>query len=100
MPSEGAVAAGCSEDEVLLASALAAIRCWAEGKVELPELADVAAVNAGLYPAYTGGPFNHVRQSGLDTLRERTDQAASKTRDQFEWLHAVDRFINHAPAAA
>lgn len=63
-----AVALGCTEDELLLAMAFAAVRAWSLGRFEELELADAAAVGSGLYPAYTGGPFTYIRQRGLDEL--------------------------------
>lgn len=93
-----AKAAGCSDDEVLLAGALAALGNWAKGKIEQPELADAAAVNAGLYPAYTGGPFNYARQSGIQSLRARAATAASQCKGLFDWNPAMDRFAGNAAA--
>jgi len=91
-------AAGCDDEEILLAGAFAAVRSWADGKIDQPELADVAAVNAGLYPAYTGGPFNYVRQCGPEHLRARTAAAAKKTAALFEWHPAIERLAAGAAA--
>lgn len=55
----------------LLAVALAAAVAWGEGGIVDVELADVAAVVAGLYPAYTGGPYNYLRQTGLAEVTAR-----------------------------
>jgi 3-hydroxyacyl-CoA dehydrogenase/enoyl-CoA hydratase/3-hydroxybutyryl-CoA epimerase len=68
---EQAKAAGLNEDDTLLALAFAALRAWDAGKVEQPELADVAVVTGGLYPSYTGGPFTWLQQHGADGLRQR-----------------------------
>src|SRR5690606_595698 len=53
--SQQAKAAGANEQQHLLALALAALTAWRDGKAEQPELADVAAVTAGIAPAYSGG---------------------------------------------
>jgi 3-hydroxyacyl-CoA dehydrogenase/enoyl-CoA hydratase/3-hydroxybutyryl-CoA epimerase len=60
------------ESKELLVVALAAAHAWGAGGIKDIELADVAAVIAGLHPAYTGGPFNYLRQCGLDGLRSGT----------------------------
>ncbi len=76
-------ALGCDEDEILLATAFAGVRSWQEGEVAQPELADVAAVLGGLYPAFAGGPFTYVKQQGADALQTRAAVAASKDADLF-----------------
>lgn len=86
----------CDEEERLLALALAALRSWSEGRVEHPEMADVAVVSAGLYPSYTGGPFNYARQRGLDDLRRRAQAALAKNAEVFELPAGVDRFFQAA----
>jgi 3-hydroxyacyl-CoA dehydrogenase/enoyl-CoA hydratase/3-hydroxybutyryl-CoA epimerase len=95
-----AEAAGCSEDETLLAVAFAAIRSWSEGKVPAPELADVAVVTAGLYPSYTGGPFNYTRQLGLENLLRRAHDAAPKKPMLFEWPANIENFVDSQASAA
>lgn len=61
-----------SADEAgkLAAATLAALRVWQAGKVDEPTLADVAAVSAGLFPSYAGGPYTHATQIGADALRK------------------------------
>jgi enoyl-CoA hydratase/carnithine racemase len=71
-------AAGCDDAEELLAIALAAARAWAAGRVGDPELTDVAAVQAELHPAYTGGPFTYMRQTEIGHLRARAAAAARR----------------------
>lgn len=83
---EAARAAGCSEEEQLLAVSLAAITSWLHEAIDDVEIADAAAVVAGIAPAHSGGPFCCALQYGLDSLRERADTAA-RTRDRslFGW---------------
>lgn len=57
-------AAGLDEDGVLLAQALAASRFQAAGHIDDPQFADVGAVISGVFPAFTGGPFNFLRLRG------------------------------------
>jgi 3-hydroxyacyl-CoA dehydrogenase / enoyl-CoA hydratase / 3-hydroxybutyryl-CoA epimerase len=52
------------EDEKLLAIALAAAKARARDADLDPGIADSAAVVAGLFPAYAGGPFTYLRQHG------------------------------------
>jgi len=47
------------------------------------DLADVAAVIGGLHPAYTGGPFNYLRQIGLAALSDRLAAASAEYRQRF-----------------
>jgi len=62
---------GCSEDETLLAVSLAAARVWSSGGIEDTELADVAAVIAGVHPPFTGGPFTYLQQKGAEAIRQQ-----------------------------
>ena len=80
----------------LLALALAALRCWDAGKVENPDFGDVAAVTAGLYPAYTGGPFNWLRQMGEADIRSLADGTALKAPELCAVPEALPRFLNQA----
>lgn len=66
-----AKALGCSDNDILLAVALAAARAWQEGGIDDPALVDVAAVLAGLHPAWTGGPYNYLREIGHDAIQDR-----------------------------
>ncbi len=86
-------ACGCDEEEILLAVAFAAIEAWGEGCVDQPELADVAVVLSGLYPSYTGGPFNYLRQIGSEALRRRAIEAAPKCAWMFAVPAALDRYF-------
>jgi 3-hydroxyacyl-CoA dehydrogenase/enoyl-CoA hydratase/3-hydroxybutyryl-CoA epimerase len=70
--------AECTESDELLAVALAAARAYCDDGVKDTDLADVAAVIAGLHPAYTGGPFNYLRQCGAASLRLRSAAAAAR----------------------
>ncbi|MBS0368900.1 MAG: enoyl-CoA hydratase/isomerase family protein [Proteobacteria bacterium] len=91
---------GCSEADELLAVALAAQKAWGEGGIDDVDLADVAAVIAGLHPAYSGGPFNYLRQLGLENLSSRVAAASAEYRQLFavpEFLPALlDRMLKKA----
>lgn len=80
---------GCSDADELLAVALSAQKAWGEGGIEDVDVADVAAVIAGLHPAYTGGPFNYLRQLGLENLSSRVAAASIEYRQLF----AVPEFL-------
>ena len=71
-------AAGANEEEEVLAVAIAAAQAWSAGQVPDVELADVAVVQAGLHPAYTGGPFTYLSQTAIEALRARAAEAAKK----------------------
>lgn len=73
----------CSEDELLLAVALAAARAWLEGGIADVESADVAAVLSGMHPAYTGGPFTYLRQAGFDRTQAKAADAAQRDKALF-----------------
>ncbi|MCC2657955.1 MAG: hypothetical protein K0Q76_3063 [Panacagrimonas sp.] len=92
---EQAKAAGLNEDDTLLAIAFAALRAWDAGKVEEPELADVAVVTGGLYPSYTGGPFTWLQQRGAQDLRRR---AQGRDPALFAVPEGLDRFLGTAAA--
>jgi 3-hydroxyacyl-CoA dehydrogenase/enoyl-CoA hydratase/3-hydroxybutyryl-CoA epimerase len=76
-------AAGCSEDDVLLAVALAAARAWVEGSVADLEGADVAAVLSGMHPAFTGGPFTFLRQNGSERIKAMAADAVQRQKTLF-----------------
>jgi 3-hydroxyacyl-CoA dehydrogenase len=70
--------AGCTEDEILLAVALAAASAWLEGGIADVEAVDVAAVLSGMHPAFTGGPFTFLRQMGLERIQASVTDAAQR----------------------
>jgi 3-hydroxyacyl-CoA dehydrogenase/enoyl-CoA hydratase/3-hydroxybutyryl-CoA epimerase len=74
---------GLANGELLLAVALAAARAWMIGGVDDPALADTAAVIAGVHPAYTGGPFNYLRECGEKDVRARAARAAARSPGLF-----------------
>ncbi|MBL6750042.1 MAG: enoyl-CoA hydratase/isomerase family protein [Nevskia sp.] len=80
---DAARAAQLPREDTLLAVALAAARVWAGGGVADIALADVAAVISGLHPAYTGGPYNYLRQSTAAELRKRAAVAAVRNAELF-----------------
>jgi len=82
--------AGCGEEEVLLAMALAGARIWLEGGVADTDIADVAAVLAGVAPAYTGGPFTYLRQTG----RARIELASRHRAALFHLPPGLDALFN------
>jgi 3-hydroxyacyl-CoA dehydrogenase/enoyl-CoA hydratase/3-hydroxybutyryl-CoA epimerase len=84
----------CDEPETLLAQALVALELWDQGGVEQPELADAAAVAAGLYPSYTGGPYTFLVQTGADRLRALATAAMQKDSRLFAVPAALDRFFH------
>lgn len=88
-----AKAAGCTENEVLLAVALAAARAWDAGSVHDVELADVAAVLSGLYPAYAGGPFTYLRQSGLTAIRSAAEHITKEDKTLFALPETLDELF-------
>ncbi|WP_018990732.1 enoyl-CoA hydratase-related protein [Aromatoleum toluclasticum] len=82
---EAARAAGCSEEEQLLAVSLAAIRRWLDRAIDDMELADAAAVVAGIAPAYSGGPFCCALQHGPDALQAWAKMARTRDAALFAW---------------
>lgn len=88
-----AQALSLTESDELLAVSLAAVRVWGDGGVADAELADVAAVIGGLHAAYTGGPFNYIRQLGGGAIRARAAAAEGKDAKLFAVPAALDRFL-------
>jgi 3-hydroxyacyl-CoA dehydrogenase/enoyl-CoA hydratase/3-hydroxybutyryl-CoA epimerase len=79
-----AAAATYSADEKLLAVALEAARVWIGGSVQDLGIADSVAVTAGLHPAYTGGPFNYLKQRGVTAITADARKASARHGDAFE----------------
>lgn len=92
--------AGCSEDEVVLAVALAAARACLEGGITDVETADVAAVLSGMHPAYTGGPFTYLRQTGLTQIQTKAEDAAQRHQSLFRLPGRAEDFFNALAGAA
>ena len=88
-----AQALGCTEEQILLATAFAALEPWSEGGIEQPELADAAVVAAGLYPSYTGGPYTFLAQTGAERLRALASAAADRSASLFAVPAALERFL-------
>jgi enoyl-CoA hydratase/carnithine racemase len=93
---DAAKAANANEDTKLLLGAAAALASWQAGtvgKAEPIELADVAAVNAGLYPSYTGGPFSWLRQTGAAHIATLAGKADPAFKAALAPLAQVDAFL-------
>ena len=95
-----ASALGLSDDDRLLAIALEAARVWIDGKANEPELADVAIVAAGDFPAYTGGPFNWLSSVGLAAVRERASRAGAAHAELFDLPAGLEAYFSPALRAA
>ena len=103
LPRVKAATANAGDDETakLLAATLAALRVRAASRLDVaPELADVAVVNAGLFPAYAGGPFTHARHLGADALRRHAAVHDAGALPAIEHFFAAAAHGNAAPAAA
>ena len=88
--------AGADEDTTLLLGAAAALASWQAGKAGKAEpvvLADVAAVNAGLYPSYTGGPFQWLRQTGAARIATLVGEADPAFKAALAPLDQVEAFL-------
>lgn len=92
--------AGCSEDEVVLAVALAAARAWLEGGIADVEIADVAAVLSGMHPAFTGGPFTYLMQTGLVQIQAKVANAAQRHKALFRLPERSENLFNALAEAA
>jgi 3-hydroxyacyl-CoA dehydrogenase/enoyl-CoA hydratase/3-hydroxybutyryl-CoA epimerase len=66
--------AGLDEAGVLLAQALVASRFQGAGEIGDTRFADVASVVSGIYPAYTGGPFNYLRLLGSEQVAQQRNK--------------------------
>lgn len=97
---EQAQSLNADQDGRLLLGAAAALACWQAGKADPVELADVAAVNAGLYPAFTGGPFSWLEQTGADAVAARVQQAPSAWQTAVAPLQAAADFYARSATAA
>ena len=84
---------GLSESEELIAVSLAAVRVWGDGGIADTDLADVAAVIGGLHAAYTGGPYNYLRQVGGAAVRARATAGACKDAHLFAVPACIDDFF-------
>jgi len=80
--------APANSEQRLLAVALEAARVWSAGVSFDTGIADSAAVIAGLHPAYTGGPFEFLRQRGAAAIRSA---AAAAHRCSASLFHVPDR---------
>jgi 3-hydroxyacyl-CoA dehydrogenase/enoyl-CoA hydratase/3-hydroxybutyryl-CoA epimerase len=79
-----AAAASYSVVEKLLAVALEAARAWIDGGVLDLGIADSVAVMAGFHPAYTGGPFNYLKQRGATAITDDARQSSARHGARFE----------------
>jgi 3-hydroxyacyl-CoA dehydrogenase/enoyl-CoA hydratase/3-hydroxybutyryl-CoA epimerase len=77
-------AAPCPVEERLLAVALEAARMWIGGSVEDLGIADSIAVTAGFHPAYTGGPYNYLKQRGEAVIAAEARKAKERYGAAFE----------------
>jgi 3-hydroxyacyl-CoA dehydrogenase/enoyl-CoA hydratase/3-hydroxybutyryl-CoA epimerase len=84
LEAAAAAAATYSVDEKLLAVALEAARAWIDGGVLDLGIADSVAVTAGLHPAYTGGPFNYLKQRGVTAITDDARQSSARHGAGFE----------------
>jgi 3-hydroxyacyl-CoA dehydrogenase/enoyl-CoA hydratase/3-hydroxybutyryl-CoA epimerase len=74
---------GAGEEAALLAGALAAARMRKELGAFDADLADVAAVVSGAFPAFAGGPFGFLRQLGDAGVRAQAAASAHLSPDLF-----------------
>jgi 3-hydroxyacyl-CoA dehydrogenase / enoyl-CoA hydratase / 3-hydroxybutyryl-CoA epimerase len=84
LEAAAAAAAACSVDEKLLALALEAARAWIDGGVLDLGIADSVVVTAGFHPAYTGGPFNYLKQRGATAIADDARQSSARHGAGFE----------------
>lgn len=88
-------AAGCPEDDQVLAVAIAAAHVWAQGGIPDPGIADVAAVLGGLMEACNGGPFKllgHLGGQGLASGADKARQSAAPS-GLFELPEGIDELL-------
>lgn len=95
-----AKAIDADEDTRLLLGAAAAFACWQAGKAEPTDLADVAAVNAGLFPSYTGGPFSWLQQLGPEAVSARCANADAALQAALAPLAQIGTLLGRNAAAA
>jgi len=89
--------AGLSEDAAVLAVALATANVWLQGHSYVDvDLIDVAVVSGGFHPAYTGGSFTYLRQTGSAQLRTAATLAAKQSgaAELFVVPEDIDRLIH------
>jgi 3-hydroxyacyl-CoA dehydrogenase/enoyl-CoA hydratase/3-hydroxybutyryl-CoA epimerase len=91
---------GFVNGDLLLAVALAAARAWAAGAVEDPAIADTAAVIAGVHPAYTGGPFNYLRECGHADILARAVRASTRNPALFAVPSRMPEPVSAGPGVA
>jgi len=84
LEAAAATAATYSVNEKLLAVALEAARAWIDGGVPDLGIADSVAVAAGVHPAYTGGPFNYLKQRGATAITDEARQSSVRHGAGFE----------------
>ena len=84
LEAAAAAASSYSVDEKLLAVALEAARAWIDGGVPDLGIADSVAVTAGVHPAYTGGPFNYLKQRGATAITEDARRSSVRHGAGFE----------------
>ncbi len=89
--SKGALA---NSEQCLLAVALEAARVWSAGVSFDTGIADSAAVIAGLHPAYTGGPFEFLRQRGAAAIRSAAAVSHGSSASLFQVPDRLDELID------
>jgi 3-hydroxyacyl-CoA dehydrogenase/enoyl-CoA hydratase/3-hydroxybutyryl-CoA epimerase len=63
-------------DDRLLSMGLVAAHVWQQGAISDTAIADSCAVVSGVFPAFAGGPFTYLRQTGLDAVAMRFPEVA------------------------
>lgn len=87
---ERAAIQGFNAEEVLLAVTLHALALYGRGAISDRDIADAAAVVAGLMPAYTGGMFKYARELGLQGLRREAQRLGTREAKLFHWSKDMD----------
>jgi len=84
-------------EERLLAMAFGAARLWCLGGIGDVDVADVASVLAGFFPAYTGGPFTYLRQRTVVDVRASASRAAARYGALFDMPLGCDALWTATP---
>src|SRR5690606_5679268 len=71
------------QDRLILSLLNEAVACYADGIVDDADLLDAGVVFGTGFAPFTGGPINHARQRGIDTVVRRLEDLATRHGPRF-----------------
>ena len=84
------------QDRLILAMLNAAVACYEEGVVDDPDLVDAGVIFGTGFAPFTGGPIQHARQRGIDSVVRRLEDLAACLGPRFAPHPGWRRLLNRA----